>query len=192
MYSIKAVAQATGLTVETLRAWERRYNVVTPQRDATGRRAYRPDDVLRLRLLREATDRGHPIRRLAKLSETELFGLVEEASVPRTQAGPGGFAGRMLEAAKDFRVDECAQVLTLAIALLPPAAICLPRSCSRCCVKSGSAGTGANSPSRRNGSSRAHGPAPSGAGARDPRPHRAAPADRVRDAARRADTNWAC
>jgi methanogenic corrinoid protein MtbC1 len=26
----------------------------------------------------------------------------------------------MLEAAKDFRVDECAQVLTLAIALLPP------------------------------------------------------------------------
>jgi DNA-binding transcriptional MerR regulator len=120
MYSIKAVAQATGLTVETLRAWERRYGVVNPQRDATGRRAYGPEDVLRLRLLREGTDRGHPIRRLAKLSEAELSDLVEESSAQRTPAGPGGFAGRMLEAAKDFRVDECTQVLTLAIALLPP------------------------------------------------------------------------
>ena len=33
MYSIKAVSQATGLTVETLRAWERRYRIVVPQRD---------------------------------------------------------------------------------------------------------------------------------------------------------------
>jgi len=120
MYSIKAVSQATGVTVETLRAWERRYGIVTPQRDASGRRTYRPEDVLRLRVLREATERGHPIRRLAKLSEAELSGLVEESSVPRTQAGPGGFAGRILDAAKNFRVDECTQILTLAIALLPP------------------------------------------------------------------------
>jgi DNA-binding transcriptional MerR regulator len=30
-YSIKAVAEATGLTVETLRAWERRYRVIQPK-----------------------------------------------------------------------------------------------------------------------------------------------------------------
>lgn len=120
MYSIKAVSQATGVTVETLRAWERRYAVVTPQRDGSGRRVYGPEDVLRLRLLREASDRGHPIRRLAKLSDAELSGLLLESSVPSTTAGPGGFAGQMLEAAKDYRVDECTQVLTLAIALLPP------------------------------------------------------------------------
>jgi DNA-binding transcriptional MerR regulator len=120
MYSIKAVSQATGITVETLRAWERRYGVVAPERDGSGRRVYGPDQVLRLRLLREASDRGHPIRRLAKLSDSELSGLLAEASAPRTTAGPGGFAGQLLEAAKNYRVDECAQVLTLAIALLPP------------------------------------------------------------------------
>lgn len=120
MYSIKAVAQATGLTVETLRAWERRYGVVAPQRDSTGRRVYGPEDVLRLRLLREATERGHPIRRLAKLDDTELAGLVQEGSVPRVPAGHGGFAGRILDAARDFRAAECEQILTLAIALLPP------------------------------------------------------------------------
>jgi DNA-binding transcriptional MerR regulator/methylmalonyl-CoA mutase cobalamin-binding subunit len=120
MYSIKAVSQATGLTVETLRAWERRYSIVTPKRDATGRRVYGPEDVLRLRLLREATDRGHPIRRLASLGDEELTGLVGEASTPRPAAGPGGIAGRMLEAARNFRSAECEQALTLAIALLPP------------------------------------------------------------------------
>jgi len=120
MYSIKAVSQATGLTVETLRAWERRYGIVAPQRDSTGRREYGPDDVLRLRLLREATERGHPIRRLAKLDEAELSGLLEQGSVPRVTGGAGGFATRILDAARDFRAAECEQVLTLAIALLPP------------------------------------------------------------------------
>jgi DNA-binding transcriptional MerR regulator len=120
MYSIKAVSQATGLTVETLRAWERRYGIVAPKRDSTGRRVYGPEDVLRLRVLREATDRGHPISRLAQLSETELSRLVEESAVPRPAAGSGGFAGRILEAARNFRAAECEQVLTLAIALLPP------------------------------------------------------------------------
>ncbi|MFN7271331.1 MAG: MerR family transcriptional regulator, partial [Gammaproteobacteria bacterium] len=39
-FTIKAVAQATGVTVETLRAWERRYEVVQPSRDGSGRRTY--------------------------------------------------------------------------------------------------------------------------------------------------------
>ncbi len=121
MYSIKAVSQATGLTVETLRAWERRYGVVVPRRDANGRRAYGPEDVLRLRLLREATERGHPIGRLVGLGDAELSGLLEENTSTRRAAGPGGFAGRILDAARDFRAAECEQVLTLAIALLPPA-----------------------------------------------------------------------
>ena len=83
MYSIKAVAQATGLTVETLRAWERRYGVVVPQRDASGRRVYRPEDVLRLRRLREATERGHPIGRLAVLGDDGLAALLTDSSVPK-------------------------------------------------------------------------------------------------------------
>jgi DNA-binding transcriptional MerR regulator/methylmalonyl-CoA mutase cobalamin-binding subunit len=120
MYSIKAVSQATGLTVETLRAWERRYGIVAPKRDPAGRRVYGPEDVLRLRLLREATDRGHSIGRLAQLGNEELSDLLQDASRPRPPSGPGGLAGRILEAAQGFRAAECEQALTLAIALLPP------------------------------------------------------------------------
>jgi len=120
MYSIKAVAQATGLTVETLRAWERRYAVVVPQRDASGRRVYRPEDVLRLRRLREATERGHPIGRLAALGEDGLAALLNEPTDRRARATSNAFVERILESAQRFRTAECEQALTLAIAMLPP------------------------------------------------------------------------
>jgi DNA-binding transcriptional MerR regulator/methylmalonyl-CoA mutase cobalamin-binding subunit len=120
MYSIKAVAQATGLTVETLRAWERRYGIVVPNRDASGRRVYRPEDVLRLRRLREATERGHPIGRLAGLSDDGLAALLNESADRRTRATTNAFVERILESAQRFRSAECEQALTLAIAMLPP------------------------------------------------------------------------
>ena len=120
MYSIKAVSQATGLTVETLRAWERRYRVVVPQRDEMGRRVYRAEDVLRLRRLREATDRGHPISRLVKLDEPALAGLLQEPERRPQSAMASTFVERILDAARRYSSAECEQSLTLAISLMSP------------------------------------------------------------------------
>lgn len=122
MYSIKAVSQATGLTVETLRAWERRYRVVSPRRDDLGRRLYGPDDVLRLRRLREATERGHPIGRLVQMDETGLIGLLHEPSAaPSPVTAPSAFVERILDAVERYSSSTCEQTLTLAISLLSPA-----------------------------------------------------------------------
>lgn len=121
MYSIKAVSQATGLTVETLRAWERRYRAVVPGRDDLGRRVYRPEDVLRLRRLREATDRGHPIGRLVQLEERALADLLDAPDSSPPAAAATAFVERVLEAAHRYSAADCEQALTLAIALLPPA-----------------------------------------------------------------------
>lgn len=121
MYSIKAVSQATGLTVETLRAWERRYGVVEPRRDEMGRRVYRAEDVLRLRRLREATERGHPIGRLVALDETSLANLLHEPERRPASAAATAFVERILDAARRFSSAECEQALTLAISLMPPA-----------------------------------------------------------------------
>ena len=120
MYSIKAVSQATGLSIETLRAWERRYQVVEPKRDGNGRRAYEPDDVIRLRKLREATERGHPISRLARLAEDDLDGLLQstrDGSEPATSVRSLG--EQILAAAEDYRPADCDQLLAMALALLP-------------------------------------------------------------------------
>jgi cobalamin-dependent methionine synthase I len=104
--------------VETLRAWERRYAVVVPGRDDSGRRVYRPEDVIRLRRLREATERGHPIGRLSQLEEHELAELLQ-APADSTSATPGNvMVRRILEAAERFRPADCEQCLTLAISLM--------------------------------------------------------------------------
>jgi DNA-binding transcriptional MerR regulator/methylmalonyl-CoA mutase cobalamin-binding subunit len=120
MYSIKAVSKATGLSVETLRAWERRYAIVAPMRDEAGRRVYCPQDVLRLRKLREGTERGHPISRLATLSDQELNDLLDAPPSAVADKRPNVFVQRMLDAALEFRAAECEQSLTLAIAMLSP------------------------------------------------------------------------
>jgi MerR family transcriptional regulator, light-induced transcriptional regulator len=120
MYSIKAVSQATGLSIETLRAWERRYAIVEPQRDPNGRRSYRPEDVIRLRKLRESTERGHPISKLSRLSDEELNRLLQEPAMRGGRANPSqGFAEQVLSAAANYRHDDCDQAIAMALALLP-------------------------------------------------------------------------
>ena len=120
MYSIKAVSQATGLSIETLRAWERRYGIVEPLRDGNGRRSYRPEDVIRLRRLREATERGHPISKLSRLSDEELHKLLEEPELKGAKnAASQSFGAQLMQAAESYRPDDCDQLLAMALALLP-------------------------------------------------------------------------
>lgn len=75
LYPIRAVSKLTGISIDTLRAWERRYQVVTPKRDERGR-LYSESDVQRLRLLNAAVEKGHAIRRLAPLSDEEIQNLI--------------------------------------------------------------------------------------------------------------------
>lgn len=120
-FSIKAVAQATGLTVETLRAWERRYEAVVPKRDGTGRRGYSAADVARLRLLRSATELGHPISRVARLPPDHLAKLVNDAGGQvRTVARGQTYVVKAIDAAEHSDAPGVEEALLSAFALLPP------------------------------------------------------------------------
>lgn len=77
-HPIRVVADRTGLTFETLRAWERRYGVVAPGRTDGGQRLYSDADVDRLRLLVRATQGGRSISQVAALAGEELASLVRE------------------------------------------------------------------------------------------------------------------
>jgi DNA-binding transcriptional MerR regulator len=57
-YRIKRVAQVTGINPATLRAWERRYNLIAPGRTEAGYRLYSDDDVAMLTRIRQLTDEG--------------------------------------------------------------------------------------------------------------------------------------
>ena len=83
-FPVRVAASRSGLSPHLLRAWERRYGVVTPLRSDGGQRLYSQLDVERLRLLRSLTERGHPIGRLARLSLEQLEELARDELLPST------------------------------------------------------------------------------------------------------------
>lgn len=77
------VARLAGVPVATLRVWERRYAVVSAPKTATGHRVYSQADVLRIRLLKQLTDRGHAIGSIATLAMPDLQALADGMPAPR-------------------------------------------------------------------------------------------------------------
>ncbi|RMH20057.1 MAG: MerR family transcriptional regulator [Gemmatimonadetes bacterium] len=90
-HPIRAAALRTGLTPATLRAWERRYGAVRPARSEGGQRLYTDQDLERLTVLRELTERGRPIRMVASLGLDEARALLREDR--RAADGDDGSAG---------------------------------------------------------------------------------------------------
>ncbi len=61
IYTIKAVTSLTGLPPITVRSWERRYGLPTPQRGRQGYRMYSEYDIRILKWLKSQLDSGMPI-----------------------------------------------------------------------------------------------------------------------------------
>jgi MerR family transcriptional regulator, light-induced transcriptional regulator len=67
-----AVARMLRMPVATLRVWERRYSLSQPVLTPSGQRLYSAEDVRRLTLIKQLTDVGHAIGRLAGLDMPQL------------------------------------------------------------------------------------------------------------------------
>ena len=89
------MSERTGLSPDVLRAWERRYGVVSPVRSPGGQRWYREADVTRLRLLARAVEGGRNIASVAGIASDALAQLVrsDEAAVVARQT-PHAFAAQ--------------------------------------------------------------------------------------------------
>ena len=81
-----AICKMAQVKPETLRTWERRYNALTPARDASGRRIYGQDDLNRLKMLAILVRSGHAIGRVAGLSNLELTELVPNDNLTFTNS----------------------------------------------------------------------------------------------------------
>jgi MerR family transcriptional regulator, light-induced transcriptional regulator len=79
-YRSGAVARLTGIPVETLRVWERRYKVVGPRQSATGQRQYAPEEVTRLSVIKRLVDSGYAIGSIAALDLDQLQSMLQQAS----------------------------------------------------------------------------------------------------------------
>lgn len=93
-HPIRVVAQRTGLTPATIRAWERRYDAVQPSRSEGGQRLYSDADLDRLSTLRQLTEAGRSISMVASLSPEEAIQLLLEdrVAVPSNGTAAVGFS----------------------------------------------------------------------------------------------------
>lgn len=120
-YPIRVVARLTGLSTDTLRAWERRYGAVTPVRDGRGR-VYTPAHVERLTTLARLVDQGHAIGRIAGMSDAALQQLQHQGDPPAVSSSPAtNRDAALLDAARHYDLDTVESLLSRQAVLLPPA-----------------------------------------------------------------------
>jgi len=115
-FPIRVAALRAGVSVATLRAWERRYRAVAPARTAGEQRLYSDGDVERIALLRALTANGHSISGIADAAMDELRRLAEADGVgaaasappaPRASARDHAAAG-----ARDRALAACMRAVT--------------------------------------------------------------------------------
>src|SRR5580765_154439 len=73
---IREVVRITGLRREQLYMWQRRYNFPSPLRDAFGDRVYPPDQVARLKLIKQLLSEGWRAGAVVPLAESALQSML--------------------------------------------------------------------------------------------------------------------
>jgi MerR family transcriptional regulator, light-induced transcriptional regulator len=89
LLSIGALARLSGIPIETLRNWERRYGFPAPERLGSGHRRYAWPVVARLKKIKSALDLGHRPSFAVLANEQELSEVLREGGHGDGQAGPG-------------------------------------------------------------------------------------------------------
>lgn len=127
-YTVKQAAALTGVAATTLRAWERRYAVVEPERSASRYRLYGDEDLARLTRMAELVAAGTPASLAAEkvlaTPPTAPQPAVTDAGpardgIPVSWAGPPPEAGDLVHIARTFDPVALDRVLDEAFARGP-------------------------------------------------------------------------
>jgi len=122
VYPMRVVARLTGLTADTIRVWERRYEAVKPDRTMGNKRRYSDEQVRRLVLLRRATELGHSIGQVARLEDNELRRMIGDMAPAASSQSSlyGALVEDYLEAVLAFDVQGAESILNRTAAIIPP------------------------------------------------------------------------
>ena len=137
-YNIKVVLNQTGIAADTLRAWERRYGLPTPQRTAGGHRLYSERDIETIKWLLARQAEGLSISRAVDLWNEKIDSgsdpLADSAKM--TSASPlavpsaspdstlSSLRADWIKACTDFDETVAEQILNQAFSLFPIEAVC--------------------------------------------------------------------
>ena len=139
-YNAKAVTMQTGVTPATLRAWERRYGILLPDRTAGGHRLYSARDIAAIKWLKEHIEQGMTISRASALLQKQLYAAEGEVAPvtpsalptvavssdrPQTARSLEAIQADLYETLIDYDELTAEEILSEAYALYPIELVCL-------------------------------------------------------------------
>jgi len=107
LFPIRVVARLTGINPVTIRAWERRYRLVLPERTPGGHRLYSRADVELLRAASRLVEQGVSISRAT---------LLLDEPIRRRESRDGRLVGRFLERLRALDDDGMSAIFEASLA----------------------------------------------------------------------------
>jgi methanogenic corrinoid protein MtbC1 len=130
-FNLKAVLKETGLTADTLRAWERRYGLPAPNRSAGGQRLYSQHDMETIKWLMTRQAEGLSISRAVDMWNEQLASGADPL-VDSVQPVPIALSAGTLDTVRNEWISACLafnethaeQISNQAFAMYPVEAVC--------------------------------------------------------------------
>jgi DNA-binding transcriptional MerR regulator/methylmalonyl-CoA mutase cobalamin-binding subunit len=109
-YSIKELEKLSGIKAHTIRIWEKRHQIVEPQRSDTNIRLYSDDDLKRIINVSLLNNLGIKISRIADMSHEEMNKKILELSEQKNEATI--FIDQLILAMVDLDEDKFEKILS--------------------------------------------------------------------------------
>src|SRR3989339_1586910 len=112
-YSISDLEKLTGIKPHTIRIWEKRYGIISPERTDTNIRFYSVVDLQRLLNIGFLNKHGFKISLISGMSDTEV-----QSQVARICEKPGaeeGYLSELIKATNDLDEDRFERILNVSI-----------------------------------------------------------------------------
>jgi len=125
VYNIGIVSRMTGIPENTLRMWERRYDFPAPTRTEGGHRLYTPQQVARVRWVKQRIDQGMQTRNaIQALEQNEAAGelpdlLLETPSSTRSSASGETVTERLFAALTALDRQQADMIIADALTISP-------------------------------------------------------------------------
>ncbi|HKJ49841.1 MAG TPA: MerR family transcriptional regulator [Christiangramia sp.] len=84
-FSIKDLEHLSGIKAHTIRIWEKRYDILNPERTDTNIRTYNGENLQKLLNIAFLNSHGYKISRISKMEEEEINNLVKRISASSSE-----------------------------------------------------------------------------------------------------------
>src|SRR6187402_4012197 len=85
-YSIKELEQLSGIKAHTIRIWEKRYNIIIPERTSTNIRFYSDENLKKIINVSLLNNHGLKISKIAEMSSEEISSNILALSEAKPEA----------------------------------------------------------------------------------------------------------